>query len=188
VFKEKCIPNEKDTAEAFAATLEKLDMFDEMYVHFRKDQERLNASTYPQRIIRVYGVIYSETFAVYGKSVANLYHYPINNHILKSMCVPMPRYIYDFMKMIWERTRDLMPSAAIDITTNHCSQHFYYSKFKGGLNKHREVKKKKDGTTQFLPGTSILTVKIDNPMLFLVYAPVDKDDNETFPTNAVMKW
>jgi hypothetical protein len=91
------------------------------------------------------------------------------------------------MKMIWERTRDLMPSAAIDIPTNHCSQHFYYSKFKGGLNKHRDVKKKKDGTSQFLPGTPIVYVTIAHPMLFEVYTPVDKDSKETYPSNAVTK-
>jgi hypothetical protein len=45
VFKKKCIPNEKDTAGALAATLDKLDTFDEIYVHFKKDKERLNAST-----------------------------------------------------------------------------------------------------------------------------------------------
>jgi hypothetical protein len=126
VFKEKCIPNEKDTAEALATTLDKLDMCDEIYFHVEKDQERLNASTYPQPRGRVYGVIHSEIFAVDGKSVANLYHYPINNRISKSMCVPMPSYIYDFMKMIWERTRYLMSSATRDKPPNHCSQHFYY--------------------------------------------------------------
>jgi hypothetical protein len=99
----------------------------------------------------------------------------------------MPSYIYDFMKMIWERARDLMPGAARDIPTNHCSQHFYYSKFKSGLNKHRDVKKKKDGTTQFLHGTPILSVTISHPMLFEVYAPVDKDSKETYSTNAVTK-
>jgi hypothetical protein len=144
---EKCIPNDKDTAEDLAATLDKLDMFDEIYVHVKKEQERLNAYTYPQPRRRVYGVIHSENLAVDGKSVANLYHYPINNLIAKSMCVPIPSYISDFMKMIRERTRDLMPSAARDIPPNHGSQHFYCSKFKGGLNKHRDVKKKKDGTT-----------------------------------------
>jgi hypothetical protein len=60
------------------------------------------------------------------------------------MYVPMPSYIYDFMKIIWERTRYLMPSATRYIPQNHCSQHFYYSKLKGGMNKHRDVKKKKD--------------------------------------------
>jgi hypothetical protein len=83
----------------------------------------LDASTYPQPIIRVYGVIHSEIFAVDGKSVASLYHYPINNRITKFMCVPMPSYIYDFMKRIWERiwerTRDLMPSAARGKPPNH---------------------------------------------------------------------
>jgi hypothetical protein len=58
------------------------------------------------------------------------------------MFVPMPSYMYEFMKMIWERTRDLMPIAARDIPPNHCSQQFYYSKLKGGMNKHRDVKKK----------------------------------------------
>jgi hypothetical protein len=38
VFKEKCIPPEKDMAEALAATLDKLDMFDAFYVHVKKDQ------------------------------------------------------------------------------------------------------------------------------------------------------
>jgi hypothetical protein len=50
----------------------------------------LDASTYPQPIIRVYGVVHSENFAVDGISVAYLYHYPINNLVAKSMCVPMP--------------------------------------------------------------------------------------------------
>jgi hypothetical protein len=92
------------------------------------------------------------------------------------------------MKKIWERTRDLMPSASRDIPPNHCSQKFYYSKFKGGLNKHKEVKKKKDDTSQFLPGTSILSVTISHPMLFEVYASVDKDSRETYSRNAVMKY
>jgi hypothetical protein len=171
VFNEKCIPAEKDMAEALAATFDKLDMFDEMYVHVKKDQERLNAATYSQPRIRVYGVIHSENFTiVYGRSVANLYHYPINNRIAKSMGVPMSSYIYDFMKIIWERTRDIMPSAARYIPPNHFSQHFYYSKFKGELNKHMDVKNKKDGTSQFSIGTPIISVTISHPMLFEVYA------------------
>jgi hypothetical protein len=32
--------------------------------------------------------------------------------------------------------------AARDIPPNHCSQQFYYSKFKGGLKKHRDVNEK----------------------------------------------
>jgi hypothetical protein len=160
---------QEERDRALAATFEKLDMFDEIYVHVKKDQERLNASIYPQPRRRVYGVIHSDNFSVDGTSVANLYHYPINNRIAKSMCVPMPSYIYDFMKMIWEITRDVMSSAARDIPPNHSSQHFYYSKLKGGLNKHRDVKKKKDGSSQFLPGTPIVSVKISHPMLFEVY-------------------
>jgi hypothetical protein len=50
VFNEKCIPTEKDVTEALAATFDKPDMFDEIYVHVKKDQEMLNASTYPQQI------------------------------------------------------------------------------------------------------------------------------------------
>jgi hypothetical protein len=73
-----------------------------------------------------------------------------------------------------------MPSAARDIPPKHCSQHFYYSKLKGRLNKHRDFKKKKYGTTQFLPGTPIVTVTISHPMLFEVYAPVYKDGKETY--------
>jgi hypothetical protein len=130
VFNKNCIPGKTDSAEALVAKFDKLDMFDEIYVHVKKDQERLNASAYPQPRRHVYGVIHSENLSVDGTSVANLYHYPINNRIAKSMCVPMPSYMYDFMKMIWERTRDLMPSAARDIPPNHCSQQFYYSKFK----------------------------------------------------------
>jgi hypothetical protein len=38
VFNEKCIPAKKDMAEALAATFDKLDMFDETYVHVKKDQ------------------------------------------------------------------------------------------------------------------------------------------------------
>jgi hypothetical protein len=37
-FNEKIIPAKKDMAEALAPTLEKLDMFDEIYVHVKKDQ------------------------------------------------------------------------------------------------------------------------------------------------------
>jgi hypothetical protein len=47
------------------------------------------------------------------------------------------------------------------------------------------VKKKKDGTSQFLPGSPIVTVTIAHPMLFEVYAPVDKDKKETYSSNAV---
>jgi hypothetical protein len=180
VFIEKCIPAETDMDEALAATFDKLYMFDEIYVHVKKDQERLNASTYPQPRRRVYGVIHSPNLSVDGRSVANLYHYPINNRIAKSMCVPMQSYKYDFMKFIWEITRDLLPSASRDIPPNHCSQHLYYSKFKGGLNTHRDVKKKKDGTSQFLPGTPIVSVTIAHPILFEVYAPVDKVSKETY--------
>jgi hypothetical protein len=93
--------------------------------------------------------------------------------------------MYDFMKMIWKRMIYLMPSAARDIPPNQCSQQFYYRKFKGGMNKHRDVKKKKDGTYQFLPGTPIVSVTIAHPMLFEVYAPVDKDKKETYSSNAV---
>jgi hypothetical protein len=166
VFNEKFIPAKKDMDEALAAIFDKLDIFYEIFVHVKKDQERLNASTYPQPRRRVYGFIHSEIFSVDGRSVANLYHYPINNSIAKSICVPMPSYVYDFMKMIWERTRYLMPITAIDIPPNHCSQHFYYSEFKGVMNKHRDVKKKKDGTSQFLPGALIVSVTISHPMLF----------------------
>jgi hypothetical protein len=60
----------------------------------------LNASTYPQPGRRVYGVIHSENFVIDEKSVAKLYNYPIKNGIVKSVCVPMPSYIYDFMKII----------------------------------------------------------------------------------------
>jgi hypothetical protein len=185
VFNKNCIPGKTDSAEALVAKFDKLDMFDAMYVHVKKDQERLNASAYTQPRRCVYGVINSENLSVDGTSVANLYHYPINNRIAKSMCVPMPSYTYEFMKMICERTRDLMPIAARDIPPNHCSQQFYFSKFKGGLNKHRDVKKKKDGTSQFLPGSPIATVTLAHPMLFEVYAPVDKDKKETYSSNAV---
>jgi hypothetical protein len=89
-----CIPGKTDSAEALVAKFDKLDMFDEIYVHSKKDQERLNASAYPQPRRRVYGVIHSENLSVDGTSVANLYHYPINNHIAKSMCVPMLSYMY----------------------------------------------------------------------------------------------
>jgi hypothetical protein len=143
VFNKNCIHGKTDTAEALVAKFDKLDMFDEMYVHVKKDQERLNASTYKPPRRRAYGVIHSENLSVSGTSVANLYHYPINNRIVKSMFVPMPSYMYEFMKMIWERTRDRMPITARYIPPNCCSQQFYYSKFKGGLNKHRDVKKKK---------------------------------------------
>jgi hypothetical protein len=174
-------------AEALAAKFDKLDMFDEIYVHVKKDQEILNAFAYTQPRRRVYGVIHSDNFSVDGISVANLYHYPINSRIVKSMCMPMLSYMYDFMKMIWESTRDLMPSAARDIPPNHCSQHFYYIKFKSGLIKHRDVKKKKDGTSHFLPGTLIVSVTIAHPLLFEVYAPVDKDSKENYSSNAVTK-
>jgi hypothetical protein len=47
------------------------------------------------------------------------------------------------------------------------------------------VKKKQDGTSQFLPGTPIVTVKIGHPMLFEVYAQVDDGKKETYSSNAV---
>jgi hypothetical protein len=93
VFNENCIPGKTDSAEALVAKFDKLDMFDEIYVNVKKDQERLDASAYPQPRKRVYGVIHSENLSVDGTSVANLYHYPINNRIAKSMCIPMPSYI-----------------------------------------------------------------------------------------------
>jgi hypothetical protein len=105
IFNKNCIPEKTDTAEALVAKFDKLDMFDEIYVHVKKNPERLNACTYPQPRRRVYGVIHSENLSVSGTSVANLYHYPINNRIVKSICVPMPSYMYEFMKMIRERTR-----------------------------------------------------------------------------------
>jgi hypothetical protein len=75
--------------------------------------------------------------------------------------------------------------AARDIPPDHFSPHFYYSKFKGGLNKHRDFLK--EGTTQFLPGTPIVYVTFEHPVLFEVFALVDKDGNETLSTNAVTK-
>jgi hypothetical protein len=143
VLNKHFISDKTDTAEALVEKFDKLEMFDEIYVHVKKNPERLNACTYPQPRRLVYGVIHSENLSVSGTSVANLYHYPINNRFVKSMCVPKLSYTYEFMKMIWERTRYLMPISARDIPPNHCSQHFYYSNFKGGLNKHRDVKKKK---------------------------------------------
>jgi hypothetical protein len=83
VFNENCIPDKTDSAEALVAKFDKLDMFDEIYVHVKKDQERLNASAYPQPRRRVYGQIHSENLSVNGTSVAKLYHYPINSRIAK---------------------------------------------------------------------------------------------------------
>jgi hypothetical protein len=37
-----------------------------------------------------------------------------------------------------------------------------------------------------MPGTPIVSVTSDHPMLFDVYSPVDKDGQVTFSTNAVM--
>jgi hypothetical protein len=48
VFNKNCIPEKKDTAEALVAKFDKLDMFDEIYVHVKKNPERLTACTYPQ--------------------------------------------------------------------------------------------------------------------------------------------
>jgi hypothetical protein len=93
VFNKNCIPGKTDSAEALVAKFDKLDMFDEIYFHVKKDQARLNASAYPQLRRRVYGVIHSENLSVDGTSVANLYHYPITSNIVKSMCVPMPSYM-----------------------------------------------------------------------------------------------
>jgi hypothetical protein len=92
-FNESCIPGKTDMAEALVAKFDKLDMFDEIYVHVKKYHEKLNASAYPQPIRHVYGVIHSDNLSVQRTSVANLYHYPINSSIAKSMCVPMPSYI-----------------------------------------------------------------------------------------------
>jgi hypothetical protein len=38
VFNKKCIPTKTDVAEALAATFDKIEMFDEIYVHVKKDQ------------------------------------------------------------------------------------------------------------------------------------------------------
>jgi hypothetical protein len=115
VFNKNCIPGKIDMAESLVTKFDKLDMFDEIYVHVKKDQEKLIASAYPEPRVRVYGVIHSGNLSVDGRSVASLYHYLINSRIAKSMCAPMPSYMYDFMKVIWERTRYLIPSAARDI-------------------------------------------------------------------------
>jgi hypothetical protein len=99
VSKEKYLPDKKDeTPENVATRLGKLDMFNEIYVHVGKEEEMLNASTYPQPSRRICGVAHSENFQVDGFYVDNLHHYPINNWITKSMCVPMPNYIYDLKK------------------------------------------------------------------------------------------
>jgi hypothetical protein len=100
-------------------------MSDEVYVHVAAEEEWLNDNTYPQPRIITYGVVHTETFQVDGCDVANLYSYPIKNRITKYVCVPMPNYIYDVSKIVWERTRDLMPGAVRDILPNHCSEHFY---------------------------------------------------------------
>jgi hypothetical protein len=47
VFNKKCIPEKKDSAEVLVAKFDKLDMFDEIYVHVKKTPERLNSCTYP---------------------------------------------------------------------------------------------------------------------------------------------
>jgi hypothetical protein len=121
VSDEKCLLDKKDeTLQTLTSRLENIDMFNEIYVHVGKEEERLSASTYPPRK-RIYGTVHSENFQLDGCSVANLYHYPINNLITKSMCVPMSTYIYDFTKMVWERTRDSMPSITRYVPPNHCS-------------------------------------------------------------------
>jgi hypothetical protein len=59
VFKENCLPEEKDAAETLAFTLEKIDMFDEIYFHVKKEEGRLNTTNYPQPRRCIYGVIHS---------------------------------------------------------------------------------------------------------------------------------
>jgi hypothetical protein len=73
VFDEKCLPKKDDTTESLANRLENIEMFDEMYVHVGKEEERLNASTYPQLRRCTYGVVHTEKFQVGCCSVANLY-------------------------------------------------------------------------------------------------------------------
>jgi hypothetical protein len=53
-------------SEALVAKIDKLDIFDEIYVHVKNYQERLNASAYPQPRRCVYGVIHSENLSVHG--------------------------------------------------------------------------------------------------------------------------
>jgi hypothetical protein len=72
LFNKNCITGKTYSAEALVAKFDKLDLFDEIYVHGKKDQERLNASAYPQPRRRIYGVIHSENLSVDGTSVANL--------------------------------------------------------------------------------------------------------------------
>jgi hypothetical protein len=141
IFDDNCLPEKDDTAESLDNRLKQFEIFNDIYVHVAMEEERLNASNYPQSRRITYGVGHTENFQVDDCAVDNLYHYPINNRITKYMCVPMPNYIFDFSKMVWERTRDLMPSTSRDIPPNYCSGHFYYIKFKWGINKHRDAKK-----------------------------------------------
>jgi hypothetical protein len=80
-----------------------------------------------------------------------------------------------------------MPSPARDIPSNHCSHHFYYRTFKGGLNKHRDVKKRKDGTSHFLRIKPIVSVTFYHQMLFDAYSPVENNGVVTLSKNAVMQ-
>jgi hypothetical protein len=91
------------------------------------------------------------------------------------------------MKIIWDQldtAYQVQQETYLQTTVHNI---FCYSKLKGGLNKHRDVKKKKDGTSKFLPGTPIVSVTISHPKLFEVYAPVGKDSKDTYSRNAVTK-
>jgi hypothetical protein len=47
------------------------------------------------------------------------------------------------------------------------------------------VKKRKDGTSQFLPGTPIVSETFDHQMLFDVHTPVENNGEVTLSKNSV---
>jgi hypothetical protein len=84
------------------------------------------------------------------------------------MCIPTPKYIYQFMKMFWERILDLLPIAVREVPPNHCQQHLYYSDCKSFLGKYQDNKVSANGKSSFIPGTPIISVSFNHPMNFVL--------------------
>jgi hypothetical protein len=140
VFDPQFLPRQGDTAESLAKSIQPYDMFDDIYVTLSSKKEQLNGTTYPQPRRITLGMVHSQGYKIDDVPVVKLFHYPVKCSISKEMCIPVPTYIYRFVKMVWERIRDLLPSPAREFPPNHCQQCFNYSDFKLCLGKHQDNK------------------------------------------------
>jgi hypothetical protein len=178
VFDDNCLPENDDTPKTLANRLENLDMFDDFFVHMGKEEERLNASTCPPPRRCTYGAVHSENVQVGDYSVADLYQYPINNRITKSMRVPLKKYIYDFLQKRSRKEQEI--SCPVQQEMSHliiAHSISTTSNLKGGAQQAQG----------FLPGTPSVSVTFNHQMLFEVYALVDKNGGVTLSTNTVMQ-